>query len=160
MNFCSDNVTGVAPEIMAALAAANHGTAAAYGNDDWTRQVEAQLCDIFERKVRAFPVATGTASNSLALATMAPPYGAILAHEAAHVMVDECGAPEFYSGGAKLVPVAGDHGKMSADGVAAAIARWRWRRSARRSAACSVPTARTSPPTNAARRNSIRAAPS
>ena len=125
MNFCSDNVTGVAPEIMAALAAANHGTAAAYGNDDWTRKVEARLCGIFERKVRAFPVATGTASNSLALATMAPPYGAILAHEAAHVMVDECGAPEFYSGGAKLVPVAGDHGKMSADGVAAAIARWR-----------------------------------
>lgn len=125
MNFCSDNVTGVAPEIMEALAAANHGAAWPYGNDDWTRKVEVQLADVFERKVRAFPVATGTASNSLALATMAPPYGAILAHDAAHVMVDECGAPEFYSGGAKLIPVAGEHGKMSADGVAAAIARWR-----------------------------------
>jgi threonine aldolase len=125
MNFCSDNVTGVAPEIMAALAAANHGAAGAYGNDDWTRKVEVQLSEVFERKVRAFPVATGTASNSLALATMAPPYGAILAHEAAHVMVDECGAPEFYSGGAKLIPVAGPNGKMSAEGVAAAITRWR-----------------------------------
>jgi threonine aldolase len=125
MNFCSDNVTGVAPEIMEALAAANHGAAWPYGNDDWTRLVEVQLCDIFERKVRAFPVATGTASNSLALATMAPPYGAILAHDAAHVMVDECGAPEFYSGGAKLIPVAGEHGKMNAEGVAAAITRWR-----------------------------------
>ncbi len=123
MNFCSDNVTGVAPEIMAALAEANRGTAAAYGADDWTRKIEGQLAEIFERKVRAFPVATGTASNSLALATMCPPYGAIFAHEAAHVMVDECGAPEFYSGGAKLMPIAGAHGKMTPDIVAAAIAK-------------------------------------
>lgn len=125
MNFCSDNVTGVAPEIMQALAEANHSTAWPYGNDDWTRRVEAQLAEIFERKVTAFPVATGTGSNSLALATMAPPYSAVLAHEAAHVMVDECGAPEFYTGGAKLIPVAGAHGKMSAEGVAAALAKWR-----------------------------------
>lgn len=123
MNFCSDNVTGVAPEIMQALAEANHGTAWPYGNDDWTRRIESQLAEIFERKVRAFPVATGTAANSLALATMCPPYGAIFAHEAAHVMVDECGAPEFYSGGAKLIPIAGQHGKMTLEGVAAAIAR-------------------------------------
>ena len=125
MNFCSDNVTGVAPEIMAALGEANHGAAWPYGADDWTRKVELQLADVFERKVRAFPVTTGTAANSLALATMAPPYSAILAHENAHVMVDECGAPEFYSGGAKLIPVAGPHGKMSAELVASAIARWR-----------------------------------
>ena len=125
MNFCSDNVTGVAPEIMQALAAANRGTAWPYGNDDWTRKVEVQLCDIFERKVRAFPVATGTASNSLALATMAPPYSAILAHDAAHVMVDECGAPEFYSGGAKMISVGGANGKMTPELVAAAIARFR-----------------------------------
>jgi threonine aldolase len=123
MNFCSDNVTGVAPEIMQALAEANHGTAAAYGNDDWTKKIEGRLADIFERRVRAFPVATGTAANSLALATMCPPYGAIFAHEAAHVMVDECGAPEFYSGGAKLIPIAGQHGKLTLEGVAAAIAR-------------------------------------
>jgi threonine aldolase len=115
----------VAPEIMAALVEANRGAAWPYGNDDWTRLVEVQLCDIFERKVRAFPVATGTASNALALATMAPPYAAILAHEAAHVMVDECGAPEFYSGGAKLISVAGANGKLSAEGVTAAIERWR-----------------------------------
>lgn len=125
MNFCSDNVTGVAPEIMQALAEANKGTAWPYGNDDWTRKVETQLAEIFERKVRAFPVATGTATNSLALATMCPPYGAVLAHENAHVMVDECAAPEFYTGGAKLVPVAGADGKMTAAGVAAALAKWR-----------------------------------
>lgn len=125
MNFCSDNVTGVAPEIMQALAEANRGTAAAYGNDDWTRQIEGRLADIFERKLRAFPVATGTAANSLALATMCPPYGAIFAHEAAHVMVDECGAPEFYSGGAKMFAIGGAHGKMSPELVAAAIEKFR-----------------------------------
>lgn len=121
MNFCSDNATGVAPEIMRALAEANQGTAWPYGNDDWTRRIESQLAEIFERKLRAFPVATGTAANALALATMCPPYGAVFAHAAAHVMVDECGAPEFYSGGAKLIPVAGAHGKLTADNVAAAI---------------------------------------
>jgi threonine aldolase len=125
MNFCSDNVTGVAPEIMAALVEANRGAAWPYGNDDWTRRVEARLCDIFERKVRAFPVLTGTAANALALATMAPPYGAILAHENAHVMVDECGAPEFYSGGAKMISVGGAHGKMTPELVAAAIEHFR-----------------------------------
>lgn len=125
MNFCSDNVTGVAPEIMAALAEANQGTAWPYGNDDWTRKVEARLCDIFERKLRAFPVLTGTAANALALATMTPPYAAILAHENAHVMVDECGAPEFYSGGAKMISVGGAHGKMTPELVSAAIDHFR-----------------------------------
>ncbi|MBL8709896.1 MAG: low specificity L-threonine aldolase [Rhodospirillaceae bacterium] len=121
MNFCSDNVAGIAPEILAALAAANDGAAGAYGNDALTARVEAKLSDIFERKVRAFPVVTGTAANALALATLTPPYGAIYCHPEAHVMVDECGAPEMYTGGAKLIGIAGDHGKLTAAGVAAAL---------------------------------------
>lgn len=115
MNFISDNAVGVAPEIMAALAEANHGPSMPYGNDDWTRRVERKLADIFEREVRAFPVATGTGANALSLATLAPPYGSIYAHEEAHVMVDECGAPELFSGGAKLRPLPGVHGKLTAD---------------------------------------------
>ena len=118
MNFCSDNVTGVAPEIMQALSAANMGTQPAYGADAYTAKVEAQLCEIFERKVTAFPVATGTGANVLGLSTMTPPYGAIYCHEEAHIMVDECGAPEFYTGGAKLIPMQGAHGKIAAADLA------------------------------------------
>lgn len=118
MNFCSDNVAGVAPEIMQALSAANAGTQPSYGADAHTAKVEAQLCEIFERKVTAFPVATGTGANVLGLSTMTPPYGAIYCHEEAHIMVDECGAPEFYTGGAKLVPMQGAQGKIAASDLA------------------------------------------
>ena len=93
-------MAGVAPEIMAALSAANAGAAApSYGADAYTARVEAQLSEIFERRVTAFPVATGTGANTFAAPTMAPPYGAIYCHAEAHVMVDECGGPEFYTGG-------------------------------------------------------------
>src|SRR5262249_34197916 len=77
MNFCSDNVTGVAPEIMAALAAANHGPAMGYGNDDITCRVEKLVAEAFGTDVAVFPVATGTAANALALSVMAPAYVAI-----------------------------------------------------------------------------------
>ncbi|MEZ5830518.1 MAG: low specificity L-threonine aldolase [Dongiaceae bacterium] len=123
MNFCSDNAVGVAPEIMQALAEANRGPSMPYGADDWTKRVERRLAEIFERDVRAFPVATGTAANALSLATLTPPYGSIYAHEEAHVMVDECGAPELYSGGAKLRPLPGMHGKLTAENVARALER-------------------------------------
>jgi threonine aldolase len=123
MNFISDNAIGVAPEIMAALAEANHGPSMPYGNDDWTRRVERRIAEIFEREVRVFPVATGTAANALSLASLAPPYGSIYAHDEAHVMVDECGAPEMFSGGAKLRPLPGNHGKLTAEIVARALER-------------------------------------
>ena len=123
MNFCSDNAMGVAPEIMSALAEANRGPSMPYGADDWTKRVERRFAEIFEREVRVFPVATGTAANALSLATLAPPYGSIYAHEEAHVMVDECGAPELFSGGAKLRPVAGEHGKLTAEALARALER-------------------------------------
>jgi threonine aldolase len=125
MNFMSDNAVGVAPEIMSALAEANRGPSMPYGADDWTSRVERRLADIFEHEVRVFPVATGTAANALSLATLAPPYGSIYAHEEAHVMIDECGAPEMFSGGAKLRPLPGAHGKLTAETVARALERGR-----------------------------------
>lgn len=112
MNFCSDNVTGVAPEILEALGRAGHGAAIPYGDDALTHAVEQRFNEIFEREVAVFLVATGSAANALALSCLTPPFGAIYSHPFAHVAVDECGAPEFYSGGAKLVGVPGVHGKI------------------------------------------------
>ena len=123
MDFSSDNVTGAAPQVLAALTAANEGPAAAYGADPWTARVETALAALFETEVAAFPVATGTAANALALSTMAPPYGTIYCHPESHVMLSECGAPEFFSGGAKLVPVDGADGKFAAADLATRIER-------------------------------------
>jgi len=113
-NFCSDNVTGVAPDILAAIANANQDAAMPYGNDPLTQKVEARFAEVFETEVKVFLVATGSAANSLALATLSPSYGAVYCHEEAHIHVDECGAPEFFTGGAKLVLLPGAHGKISA----------------------------------------------
>src|ERR1700674_138390 len=123
MNFCSDNVTGAAPEILAALSAANGGALASYGADKLTERVEARLKEIFETDLAAFPVATGTAANALSLSLLAPSWGAIYCHQEAHVAVDECGAPEFYTGGAKLVDLPGEHGKLTAAQLADVVAR-------------------------------------
>ncbi len=113
VNFCSDNVTGASPEIIEALTqAASQGSAMPYGADPWTDRVEAKLKEIFETDLVAFPVATGTAANALALSVMTPPFGAVFCHPHSHINADECGAPEFYSGGAKLVTVDGERGKM------------------------------------------------
>ena len=114
MDFRSDNVTGAAPEILTALAAANAGTRSSYGEDAETARVEGKLKDLFETDLAAFFVATGTAANSLGMSLLAPPWGAIYCHEGAHIAVDECGAPEFYTGGAKLVDLPGAHGKLTA----------------------------------------------
>lgn len=107
MNFRSDNVTGIAPEILAAIAAANQGAAPSYGADAVTVRVAQRFNAVFEHEVTIFPVATGTAANALALATLTPPWGVIYCHEASHVQTDECGAPEFYAGGAKLIALPG-----------------------------------------------------
>jgi threonine aldolase len=123
MDFRSDNVAGVAPQIMEAVIAANQGTATSYGGDDISARVEAKLCEIFEREVRAFPVATGTAANALALSVMSPPYGAILCHDEAHIHLDECGAPEMFTGGAKLVPLPGAAGKLAPEAVRGVLER-------------------------------------
>src|SRR4028119_1897195 len=115
MNFASDNVTGVSPEIMAALNAANDGAATSYGQDEYTQRLETQFNELFETEVTIFPVATGSAANALALSVMTPPFGAIYCHAESHINLDECGAPEFFTGGAKLVTVTGNHAKIEAE---------------------------------------------
>ncbi|ARV61432.1 low specificity L-threonine aldolase [Nostocales cyanobacterium HT-58-2] len=123
MNFCSDNVVGVSPEIMAALLAASHGVSMPYGNDDCTQRLNFLFSELFETEVVVFPVATGTAANALALSVMTPPFGAIYCHHQSHIHSDECGAPEFFTGGAKLVTLPGEHGKIDAIDLATALAR-------------------------------------
>ena len=121
MNFASDNVTGAAPEILAAVVAANEGSAPPYGADELTQRMESRFAAVFERDLAVFPVATGTAANALALACVTPPFGAIFCHAAAHINTDECGAPEFYTG-AKLLPLPGADGKLSPDELESALA--------------------------------------
>ncbi len=111
-NFGSDNVAPIAPEIMAALAAANTGNVGSYGADPWTQRLTERLREVFETDLVAFPVATGTAANALALSVLVPPYGSVLCAEDAHINTDECGAPEFYSAGAKLVGLAAPDGRI------------------------------------------------
>ena len=125
MNFLSDNAYGAAPEIVAALGAANSGTAASYGDDETTARLTKRFCELFERDVVVFPVLTGTAANSLSLATISPPYGAIFCHENSHLVVDECAAPEFFTGGARLVPLEGEGAKITPNAVERALARYR-----------------------------------
>lgn len=124
MNFTSDNAAGAVPEILAAIAHANDGAAASYGSDDITRRITEKLSKLFEKEVAVFPVATGTAANALSIATLTPHFGAVFCHEGAHIHVDECGAPEFFSQGAKLVPVKGAHGKLTPENIKAAHARF------------------------------------
>ncbi len=112
INFASDNAAPVCPEIMAAIIAANDGPSLGYGNDDLTRNVENKLKDVFECDLKAYPVATGTAANVLGLSVMTPPWGSVYCHQLSHIELDECGAPEFYTGGAKLVLMPGENGKI------------------------------------------------
>ena len=121
MNFCSDNVTGAAPEILAAITDANAGSLPAYGDDALTQRVLRRIAEVFERDADVFLVATGTAANALSLSVMAPPFGAVFCHPDAHIECDECGAPEFFTGGAKLVHLPSDDGKIHADALAAAL---------------------------------------
>ncbi len=113
MDFRSDNISGGAPEILEAIVRANDGTAAAYGADDWTARLETRLQEVFETDCRAAPVVTGTAANALSLALLAPPLGTVFCHEEAHIQVSECGAVTAATGGAKLMPLPGDHGKLA-----------------------------------------------
>ena len=114
MNFTSDNAAGACPEVMAALMAASAGTAPAYGEDAWTAGVQEAFRLLFDHPVAVFPVLTGTAANALALAAVMPPYGIAYCHKTAHVHVDECGAPEFFTGGCKLIGLDGWDGKLAA----------------------------------------------
>jgi len=121
MNFASDNTAPVHPQVMAALEAANAAPSMPYGNDALSRDVEAKIAAIFERPAKVFLVSTGTAANALSLAAMTPVWGSIYCHAAAHIEEDECGAPEFYTGGAKLVGLDGKHGKLAPADLDAAL---------------------------------------
>ena len=124
MRFQSDNAAAVCPEVMAAVAAANV-PGLAYDADAWSARLDGVLSDWFGRPARAFAIGTGTAANGLALAALCPNYGATICETYAHVNTDECGAPEFFSGGGKLRTVRGEHGKLSVAALEAEIARLR-----------------------------------
>lgn len=122
--FHSDNCSGAAPEVMDALLRANAGSEASYGEDAVMARVRDRIRAVFEAPEAAvYLVATGTAANALSLALSCPPWGAVFAHRTAHVIMDECGAPEFFSHGARLVPVEGDAGKMTPETLAQALTR-------------------------------------
>lgn len=121
-NFGSDNVTPVCAPIMAAINDANTGPAASYGADEITASLTAAASRLFERDVAIYPVATGTAANALALAQIAPPFGGIYCHEGAHIVTDECGAPELFTGGAKLLGLPSADGKIRPDAIDASVA--------------------------------------
>jgi threonine aldolase len=125
MNFQSDNAAGVRPDILAAIAAAAAPSAGAYDADDWSLRLDAVYSDVFATACTVIAVSTGTAANALALAAMVPPYGAVVCHYDAHINVDECGAPEFFTGGAKLLLCHGENGKLTPATVAAATAGFR-----------------------------------
>jgi threonine aldolase len=123
LRFYSDNTATGCPEVLQAVIDVNKGRAKAYGDDEWTQALDSALSTHFDTQVKAFVVLTGTAANALSLATLTPSYGIIFAHEEAHIYAHECGASEFYSGGARISTVPGANGKMSAESLSAVLER-------------------------------------
>ena len=121
VKFASDNVAGACPEVMDAIIKANEGDSTPYGNDQISTELQDKFSEIFEKEVIVFPTASGTAANALALSTMTPSFGNIYCHKLSHINTDECGAPEFYTGGGKLVTLQGIRGKITADELDEAI---------------------------------------
>jgi threonine aldolase len=124
MRFFSDNAAAACPAVLDALADANR-LDTAYDGDEWSLRLDAAFSALFETDVRALWVSTGTAANCLGLATLCPPYGGIICHRAAHIEVDEAGAPGFYTHGAKLILVEGEGAKVSVEAAAEASERIR-----------------------------------
>lgn len=121
--FASDNYSGVCPEAWAAMAEANAGHAVSYGNDLWTQRAADAIRKIFETDCEVFFVFNGTAANSLSLASLCQPYHSILCHELAHIETSECGAPEFFSNGSKILTLPGENGKVVPAAVEHAVKR-------------------------------------
>ncbi|MEM9060726.1 MAG: beta-eliminating lyase-related protein [Pseudomonadota bacterium] len=122
MIFTSDNASGGALEIMAALAEAEAGYVMPYGNEEITARAQAKVREVFEAPDAAvYFVATGTAANALGLACLCPPWATIYCHRGSHIEEDECGAPEFFTGGSKLTLLDGDDAKMTEAGLRAAV---------------------------------------
>ena len=122
-HFASDNYSGICPEAWAALAEANQGHEVSYGNDTWTEKVSNRLREVFEKDCEVFFVFNGTSANSLSLATICQSYHSVLCHELAHVETAECGAPEFFANGSKILLLPGVNGRISPDAVAHAVTR-------------------------------------
>ncbi|HEY2953452.1 MAG TPA: low specificity L-threonine aldolase [Verrucomicrobiae bacterium] len=116
-HFASDNYAGICPEAWAALAEANQGHAPGYGDDAWTARAADLIREVFETNCEVFFVFNGTAANSLVLAALCQSYHSILCHELAHVETDECGAPEFFSNGTKVLLIPGRNGKIDPAGI-------------------------------------------
>jgi len=121
--FASDNYSGVCPEALAYMAKVNTGHETSYGDDRWTAEVCDRFREMFERPCEVFFVFNGTASNSLALASLCCSYHSIVCHRLAHVETDECGAPEFFSHGAKLLVAEGENGKLDPAGIDEVVTR-------------------------------------
>ncbi len=122
-DFASDNAAGVAPEAWAALERANHGFTPGYGADQWTQHACDLIRELFETECEVYFTFNGTAANSLALASMCQSYHGIICHEFAHVETDECGAPEFFSNGTKVLLVGGENGKVDLEAVEQRVTR-------------------------------------
>jgi len=123
LNFRSDNESSAAPEIIDALVRANQGSAWSYAEDDWSNRLDGAFSALFDTRTTVIPLSTGTAANSIALACVTPPWGSVYCHQDAHIVQDECGAPEFFGNGLRLVPVSGANGKLNAEMLKAAIGR-------------------------------------
>ncbi|MDP9100433.1 MAG: low specificity L-threonine aldolase [Verrucomicrobiota bacterium] len=124
-DFASDNTAAICPPAWAALAEANADAAISYGDDKWTLRVVTLVRETFERDCEVFLIFNGTAANALALAQLCRSYHGVLCHENAHSQTDECGAPEFFSGGAKLIPTPGPNGKIDFGTLHFALQRYR-----------------------------------
>jgi threonine aldolase len=123
MYFASDNTAAISPEILEAIAAASHGHVGSYGADPHTEKLTARIREIFETDLAIYPVATGTAANALALATIVHPFGAVLCADEAHIATDEGGAPEFYMSGAKIITLPSADGRITPMQIETAMAR-------------------------------------
>lgn len=122
-DLASDNTAGICPEAFRALEEANAGVAASYGEDEWTALLCGKARELFEADCEVFVVFNGTAANGLALAHLCRPYHSVVCHELAHIETDECGAPEFLSGGGKLLTTSGANGKLDLAQVEATLAK-------------------------------------
>ncbi|AWC22497.1 Low specificity L-threonine aldolase [Aminobacter sp. MSH1] len=121
MNFLSDNTSGASPNILKAIVESNDGDQSPYGGDIWTKRAEAAIADVFGCDVAVFFVTTGTVSNALAVSAISPPSRAVFCHDNAHLIDSECGAPEFFTNGGKLVGIAGPAGKMDPQALASRL---------------------------------------
>jgi len=120
-HFASDNCSGICPEAWAALAEANPGHEISYGDDAWTQKASDLIREVFETRCEVFFVFNGTAANSLSLASLCQSYHSVLCHELAHIETAECGAPEFFANGSKVLLLPGANGKIDATAIQRAV---------------------------------------